>query len=524
MILNQLSFLGSAVGNHLWQSTAFAFVVWLMTLALRQNRARMRYGLWTAASLKFLLPFSLLLGIGNLIPDARKISIRNDQPAFSVVTTVMHPLRSPNSFLREDKPGTPSEFEPLYAVVGAWLVGTLCVLSTWAIRWRRVRRALDESVPLREGREYAAFRDLGGDIPLHSSRTVRQPGVYGILRPVLMWPEGLSNSLDGEHLTAIMMHELAHVRHRDNLIAALHMVVEAVFWFHPVVWWMEGVILVERENVCDESVVHQFGSAEVYASGLLKVSRFCVEPQLRFVTGVSGADLRNRIVNIVTHRAAQLSPVRALMLLLFGLATFAIPITLGIVHPLPVYGQVLYREEPLPSFEVVSVKLMPNGPPPTPPLQGGSTVHIYFTTEMLIGYAYNLPDFSEDQITKGPGWTDATYDVQGKISDADFAAMQKMSPADKQEQIQLRLQSLLKDRFNLKVHLEKREQTIFVLEVAKGGSKISAANDQVPERFDITHRGMDYDLKATRTDMDQLARLLGRQPEVGAAASSIKLD
>src|SRR6266851_7863513 len=51
--------------NHLWQSTLFAIVAGLLTLALRTNRAQQRYWLWMAASLKFLIPFSLLVGIGS---------------------------------------------------------------------------------------------------------------------------------------------------------------------------------------------------------------------------------------------------------------------------------------------------------------------------------------------------------------------------------------------------------------------------------------------------------------------------
>ena len=50
--------------NHLWQSTLFAAVVWLLTLALRKNRAAVRYWLWLAASVKFLIPFSLLVSAG----------------------------------------------------------------------------------------------------------------------------------------------------------------------------------------------------------------------------------------------------------------------------------------------------------------------------------------------------------------------------------------------------------------------------------------------------------------------------
>lgn len=49
-----------ALVNHLWQSTLFVLIVWLATLALRNNGARVRCWLWTAASLKCLIPFSML--------------------------------------------------------------------------------------------------------------------------------------------------------------------------------------------------------------------------------------------------------------------------------------------------------------------------------------------------------------------------------------------------------------------------------------------------------------------------------
>lgn len=521
MTENQLIWWASAVGNHLWQSTVFACVVWLMTLALRRNRAHLRYGLWVTSSLKFLLPFSLLLGIGNHLPTPHTIVVRNDQPAYSVATIMMHPLRPQSALLKdESEPRTTRGFELLFATATAiWCCGTVCVLAVWLLRWRRLRKTLHASSLMKDGREFETLRAVGGNIPLRYSRTVREPGIYGVFRSVLMWPEGLSNCLEEEHLTAIMTHEVAHVRHRDNLIAALHMVVEAVFWFHPLVWWLERKLLTERENVCDESVLCRLGNAKAYAFSLLKVSRFCIESEPPLVAGVTGADLRKRIVHIVENRAANLSSARALMLIVFGVGTFAIPLGLGMMHPLPMYGQVLYHEGTLPSFEVASVKLRPDGPPPTPAPQSGSTVHLFFTTKMLIMYAYNLPDFAEEKITHGPGWTDDTYDIEGKFSDTDYAAILKMSPAERQEQIQLRLQSLLKERFNLKVHLEKREQTIYALEIAKGGPKLSPAKHDGPDRFDVTHSGLNYELKATGTDMNGLASLLGRQPEVAGRST-----
>ena len=49
------------IGNHLWQSTLFAAAAGLLTLALRNNRAQVRYWLWLAASVKFLIPFGALV-------------------------------------------------------------------------------------------------------------------------------------------------------------------------------------------------------------------------------------------------------------------------------------------------------------------------------------------------------------------------------------------------------------------------------------------------------------------------------
>src|SRR3974390_1079466 len=61
MILAHLS----PLVNHLWQSTLCVAMVWLLTLTLRRNRASARYWLWMAASVKFLVPLSLLVSAGN---------------------------------------------------------------------------------------------------------------------------------------------------------------------------------------------------------------------------------------------------------------------------------------------------------------------------------------------------------------------------------------------------------------------------------------------------------------------------
>jgi beta-lactamase regulating signal transducer with metallopeptidase domain len=72
-------------------------------------------------------------------------------------------------------------------------------------------------------------------IEVMSSPTRLEPGLFGVFRPVLLLPEGIADRLTSAQLKAILVHELCHVRRRDNLAAAMHMVVQAIFWFHPVV-------------------------------------------------------------------------------------------------------------------------------------------------------------------------------------------------------------------------------------------------------------------------------------------------
>ena len=55
----------TAIANHLLQSTLFGAIAVLLTLAFRKNRAQIRYALWLSASVKFLIPFSLLIALGS---------------------------------------------------------------------------------------------------------------------------------------------------------------------------------------------------------------------------------------------------------------------------------------------------------------------------------------------------------------------------------------------------------------------------------------------------------------------------
>src|SRR5215471_13936257 len=261
MILVQLS----PLANHLWQSTLFAAVAALLALALRRNRSQIRYWLWYAASLKFLLPFSILFSIGTRV-EWTATPLR-DPPLPSAIGQFGQPFAIPTMPLIASRQ-VPDLWTPApVLILAAWLIGSAAILILWCTRYRTVRRALRE----------ATLLPIDAPVPVLSTPSPLEPGVFGIFRPVLLVPEGLASRLPPDQFRAILAHELWHLRRRDNLAALLHMFVEAMFWFHPAVWWIGAKLVEERERACDEEVLRQIGQPEEYATGILNVCKFYLE-------------------------------------------------------------------------------------------------------------------------------------------------------------------------------------------------------------------------------------------------------
>jgi uncharacterized protein (TIGR03435 family) len=192
---------------------------------------------------------------------------------------------------------------------------------------------------------------------------------------------------------------------------------------------------------------------------------------------------------------------RRMLLTALGLLGLAASVAFGAVPTPAMHAQILHPTEPLPSFEVTTVKLWQPRPMPLPPGsidnrppmprkfdpmtgpgagQRTDRVHLIGQTALLLQSAFNLSMGLENQIVGAPGWVGGEglrYEVQAKIDDAQFAAMQKMTPAEQREQVALMEQSLLADRFKLKVHFETRELPAYTLVIAKGGAKLTPAKD-----------------------------------------------
>src|SRR5580704_9322257 len=301
----------SASINHLWQSTLFAGGVGILTLMLRHNSARVRYALWFSASVKFLLPFALLAALGSHIPREPpnvEMNTGGAQVLSIAIDRIVAPMPMPmpvTAHVIGSAPLMAAFMHPWLTLLGmVWACGVLAIAGYWLLGWSRIRRVLAASTP----------SAIDFSIPVRTSTVMQEPAVAGIVRPVLLVPDGIEGWLSIEQLRAVLAHERCHVKRRDNLKAALHMVVESLFWFHPLVWWLETRLIAERERACDEEVLTGGNNAQDYAEGIVRVCQNYLDSPLRCAAGVGGGNLASRIESILhSSRHLRLSALQAIL-------------------------------------------------------------------------------------------------------------------------------------------------------------------------------------------------------------------
>ena len=307
--------------NHLWQSTLFAAVAGILTLALRKNRAQIRYCLWLACSVKFLIPFSILVDAGSRFgwESARPIV----QPGLSsAIEQASRPFAATAPTLASPALPVLSTAWISDSLLVVWAMGFVVLASWWYLRWRRLRDTLRAASPL----------ELPLDMDVRTSPAFTEPVLCGVLRPVLLLPAGLAEHLTQPQLEAILAHERCHMRRRDNLAAAVHMTVEALFWFHPLVWWLGARLLEERERACDEEVLRAGCEPQAYAEGILKICELYLEASLPCVARVTGANLKQRIEAIMANRIVlRMNFATKAILATVAVAALLVPVGIGVV-------------------------------------------------------------------------------------------------------------------------------------------------------------------------------------------------
>jgi bla regulator protein blaR1 len=457
--------------NHLWQSTIFVLAAALVAAALRQNGAEIRHRIWLIASLKFLVPFAVLMNLGNLLGALRPVPVAPVSDAIPDLSMAIDRITQPftsDVFVSPVAAAAPEINWMPWLIGSVWAIGCGAVIVMRVRGWRRVKAALRKSVPL----------EVTAPLPVRSSAGLLEPGVVGLWRPVLLVPEGIQRQLTRKQFEAVLLHELCHVKRRDNLTSSLHMLVEAVFWFHPLVWFIGARLLDERERACDEYVLRTAGDPSAYAESILNVCKLYVESPVTCVSGVTGADLKKRIAAIMINRVGiRLNAARKIALMAAAVLAVTLPVAAGmLVAPL--------RADQSTKFDVVSVKACEPGASGQPRLRTGSVgaspitspgrlyLQCYSLNTMITeaylffadGRAHTLNSTIEVGVEGVEPWMKSErYTIEARTDQTPAAAMMR-GPM---------LQAVLEDRFKLKTHRVSREMPIYELVIAKSGAKVS---------------------------------------------------
>jgi beta-lactamase regulating signal transducer with metallopeptidase domain len=190
-----------------------------------------------------------------------------------------------------------------------WLAGSGILFAIWLRRQFQFWQVLNRANQIQEGRESTILAQtvermgIRKKVYLMASAEVSEVGVWGMFKPVILLPQEIAGQLSDSELEAIFLHELIHVARWDNLVSNIQMTICCLFWFHPLVWIVDRMLLAERERACDDRVLQLGSASRTYAASLVKVLRFGLGIRIAGASCAGGSNLKRRIDHIVTGQA-----------------------------------------------------------------------------------------------------------------------------------------------------------------------------------------------------------------------------
>ena len=302
-----------ALLHTLWQGLVIALVLFSVLKGISGNRSELRYRLGIVSMLLIVVcwlgTFSILQyeppqqsrdsnGAGGAIQTAAVME-RAMEPEYAVSKqhhSVAPATRRLENEAKKPPIASPAQMSINYAgwAIVLWLAG-VCVMLTrmfralaGAAKLRRNAVDIEDPAIVELFEQLCRKMQIKRKIRFAASKTLLHPGVIGFWRPVLLVPVSILSEISIDDLRAILAHELAHIRRFDYLVNFCQMVVEAVLFFNPAVWWVSRQIRIEREACCDAAGVAAAGQRIHYARILFEQFAKAATPQPAMTAAITG--------------------------------------------------------------------------------------------------------------------------------------------------------------------------------------------------------------------------------------------
>lgn len=274
---------------------------------LRQHvRARALYVVWLILALRLVIPVDLSLPEPAVTVEAPsyQVSLPARAPSANLPTAL--PTEESAAEAGQTAPAAASAVQtiPVTALLSAlWLFGALAAALVQGggyllARRRLLRDARPDLEAEAQAGQTAASLGLKRAVPVRRSRQVRTPMVLGLLRPVLLLPEG--QAVD----EVVLCHELTHLKRLDLAYKALLVAACWLHWFNPLVWWMSRAASENLELCCDDDVAAGRDAAfrRKYGELLLSTAEEKPGPTLSSRFGGSKQAMRDRLANLFVKK------------------------------------------------------------------------------------------------------------------------------------------------------------------------------------------------------------------------------
>ena len=302
--MNSIEHFAVAALAWLWHTTLAAGVLVAIAFVLqaafgRWLTPRWTYVLWMLVTLRLIAPFApeSRFSIWNIYrPTDPRPSAALDVPPIpgAPIPSVAHAVDGRITTARPFAAWSPSI---IFATV--WLAGAMCYLILCFTEYRRLLSWVRRQPPLSEPRVLAALGSaqqlLGFNwaVPVVRTSYLSVPAVLGIVRPRVLLPNDMLETWSDSELRFALLHELVHVRRGDNLLNWGLIVVQALHWFNPLVWFALRRVRAEREALCDAIVLSRLRPEEKHAYGAALI---------KAAESFTGRRFSRAIVPILNHK------------------------------------------------------------------------------------------------------------------------------------------------------------------------------------------------------------------------------
>ena len=159
-----------------------------------------------------------------------------------------------------------------------WAVAALAGLLRVAVGFWQVLRLRKDCIPIDcadlgpELQEVIGRYRESRPVLIGTSPKLDVPTAIGFGKPAVLLPAWLVAEASSSELKHVLLHELAHLHRRDDWTNLVQKLVKVFLFFHPLVWWIEDRLSLERELACDDAVLAQTGSPKIYAQCLARMA------------------------------------------------------------------------------------------------------------------------------------------------------------------------------------------------------------------------------------------------------------